>query len=191
MTLVYIFTVDVYRNLESDLNNRYFWYRFTEISQPLCIYDTKREMKQKLFSIIKMAFTDKDVQIFNDTLQAMYQEEDNSHTNQIIVKTMVVVTFFLVNIGNGMLLGVIHFEKYGQDPMKRSFPDRMFANSCWLHVYISFANNLIEEYRALIGRFSLEISTYYILHVSAFILSQLTNKGQVYEFLYLASSGMY
>ena len=122
-------------------------------------------MKQKLFSIIKMAFNDKDVQIFNDTLQAMYQEEDDSHINQIIVKTMVVVTFFLVNIGNAMLLGVIHFEKYGQDPMKRSFPDRMFANSCWLHVYISFANNLIEEYRALIGRFSFEICTYYILHV--------------------------
>ena len=123
-------------------------------------------MKQKLDSIIKMAFTEKDVQNYNDTLTAMYQEEeDNSHINQIIVKTMVVVTFFLVNIGNGMLLGVIHFEKYGQDPMKRSFPDRMFANSCWLHVYISFANNLIEEYRALIGRFSLEMCTYYILHV--------------------------
>ena len=87
MTLVYIFTVDVYRNLESDLNNRYFWYRFTEISQPLCIYDTKREMKQKLFSIIKMAFTDKDVQIFNDTLQAMYQEEDNSHIQWANFKT--------------------------------------------------------------------------------------------------------
>ena len=148
------------------MNNRYFWYRFTENSQPLCIYDIKREMKQKLDPIIKMAFTEKDVQNYNDTLTAMYQEEeDNSHINQIIVKTMVVVTFFLVNIGNAMLLGVIHFEKYGQDPMKRSFPDRMFANSCWLHVYISFANNLIEEYRALIGRFSLEICTYYILHV--------------------------
>ena len=46
MSHVYICTVDVDRNLESDLNNRYFWYRFTEISQPLCIYDTKREMNQ-------------------------------------------------------------------------------------------------------------------------------------------------
>ena len=89
MSHVYIFTVDVDtvdRNLESDLNNRYFWYRFTEISQPLCIYDTKREMNQKLFSIIKMAFTDKDVQIFNNTLQAMYQE-DNFHIQWANFKT--------------------------------------------------------------------------------------------------------
>lgn len=101
-----------------------------------------------------MALTEKDVSNFNDTLQAMYQEDEdeNPHNNQIIVKTIVVVTFVLVNIGNAMLMGVIHFEKYGQDPMKRSFPDRMFANSCWLHVYISFTNCLVEQYRALIGR---------------------------------------
>ena len=102
-----------------------------------------------------MALSEEDVPNFNDTLQAMYQEDEdeNPHNNQIIVKTIVVVTLVLVNIGNAMLLGVIHFEKYGQDPMKRSFPDRMFANCCWLHVYISFTNCLIEQYRALIGRF--------------------------------------
>ena len=103
-----------------------------------------------------MALTETDVQNFNDTLQEMYQEDedfDNSENIQIMVKLTVVVTFVLVNIGNAMLLGVIHFEKYGQDPMKRSFPDRMFANCCWVHVCITFNNVLFEQYRALIGRF--------------------------------------
>ena len=73
--------------------------------------------------------------------------------SQTIIKMIVVITFILANIENLMLLGVIHFEKYGQDPMKRSFPDRMFANFCWLHVYVSFVNSIIEEYRTLIGKY--------------------------------------
>ena len=119
-----------------------------------------------------MAVSEEDVPNFNDTLQGMYQEDEdeNPHNNQIIVKTIVVVTFVLVNIGNAMLMGVIHFEKYGQDPMKRSFPDRMFANCCWLHVYISFTNCLIEQYRALIGRFLFDpFSTLKILDKRKFV----------------------
>ena len=84
---------------------------------------------------------------------ALTQDEENDISPQTIIKIIVVITFVLANIGNFMLLGVIHFEKYGQDPMKRSFPDRMFANFCWLHVYVSFANSIIEEYRTLIGKY--------------------------------------
>ena len=101
-----------------------------------------------------MELPGEDVLNSNITLLAMYQDdfENISHKTGIIVKIIVVVTFIMANIGNTMLLGVIHFEKYGQDPMKRSFPDRMFANVCWLHVYISCTNSLIEVYRALISK---------------------------------------
>ena len=90
----------------------------------------------------------------NDTnaFHALIQVEVDIES-QTIIKIIVVITFILANIGNLMLLGVIHFEKYGQDPMKRSFPDRMFANFCWLHVYVSFVNSIIEEYRTLIGKY--------------------------------------
>ena len=79
-------------------------------------------------------------------------QEETDIKSQTILKIIVVITFIFANIGNLMLLGVIHFEKFGQDPMKRSFPDRMFANFCWLHVYVSFTNSIIEEYRTLIGK---------------------------------------
>ena len=101
-----------------------------------------------------MELPEEDVLNSNITLLAMYQDdfENISHKTGIIVKIILVVTFIMANIGNTMLLGVIHFEKYGQDPMKRSFPDRMFANVCWLHIYVSFINCLIEAYLALIGK---------------------------------------
>ena len=101
-----------------------------------------------------MELHEEDVLNSNITLLAMYQDdfENISHKTGIIVKIILVVTFIMANIGNTMLLGVIRFEKYGQDPMKRSFPDRMFANVCWLHIYVSFINCLIEAYLALIGK---------------------------------------
>ena len=68
-----------------------------------------------------------------------------------LVKAIGIITLILANSGNVLLLGVIHFEKYGQDPMKRSFPDRLFSTCCWLQIYISFFSNLITNYRSLIG----------------------------------------
>ena len=111
---------------------------------------------QQSILVSKMDLIPKDVTNFNDTFLAMYQEDDDENDSQniqIMVKIFVILTFVLVNIGNASLLGVIHFEKYGQDPMKRSFSDRMFANITWVTIYITFTNSLMEQFRALIGRF--------------------------------------
>ena len=101
-----------------------------------------------------MELPEEDVLNSNITLLAMYQDDfvNICHKTGINVKIIVMVTFIMANIGNTMLLGVIHFEKFGQDPMKRLFPDRMFANVCWLHMYVSFVNSLIEVFLALIGK---------------------------------------
>ena len=74
-----------------------------------------------------------------------------SNYNMVVVKAIGIISLILANLGNVLLLGVIHFEKYGQDPMKRSFPDRLFSACCWLQIYISFFSNLIANCRSLIG----------------------------------------
>ena len=66
------------------------------------------------------------------------------------------ICFLFLNFGNLLLYGVIHYENYGQDPKKRSFPDRMFATCCWWQIYVSFTNGLIFQYRYLTGKLNLK-----------------------------------
>ena len=44
-----------------------------------------------------------------------------------LVKVIGVLSYFLGRLGNFLLLGIVHYEKFGQDPQKRSLPDRLFT----------------------------------------------------------------
>lgn len=74
-----------------------------------------------------------------------------SQTSFILLKIIGFITFVLLNLGNCLLFGIIHFEKYGQDFQKRSFPDQIFAFNCHLHIYVTLVNAIILEIRSYLG----------------------------------------
>ena len=43
------------------------------------------------------------------------------------VKVIGILSYFLGRLGNFLLLGIVHYEKFGQDPQKRSLSDRLFT----------------------------------------------------------------
>ena len=58
----------------------------------------------------------------------------------IFVKVASVIYYFLGRLGNFLLLGIVHYEKFGQDPQKRSLQDRLLTFNA-LDVY----NNLLSK----------------------------------------------
>ena len=56
------------------------------------------------------------------------------NVSSIIAKIVAVIVYFIQCIGLLLILGIAHYEKYGQDPQKRSFQDRMFGYVCLNYV---------------------------------------------------------
>ena len=54
-----------------------------------------------------------------------------------------ILSYFLSNLGNLLLLGIAHYEKFGQDPQKRSLPDRVLSFNIILAVVISVIHSNI------------------------------------------------
>ena len=103
----------------------------------------------------------------------------------VVVKAIGIISLILANFGNVLLLGVIHFEKYGQDPMKRSFPDRLFSACCWLQIYISFFSNLIVNCRSLIGNkniWLIKLTNWNLISKSLILQDQLEKQLHYYSF---------
>ena len=69
----------------------------------------------------------------------------------ILIKILGVVSFFLVTFGNSLILGIIHYEKYGQDSKKRSFADQIFTSSCLIFLICSYVNDILLEIRSIFG----------------------------------------
>ena len=60
------------------------------------------------------------------------------------VKVIGILSYFLGRLGNFLLLGIVHYEKFGQDPQKRSLSDRLFT--FWFQLFTSMmANQLCQE----------------------------------------------
>ena len=68
-----------------------------------------------------------------------------------LVKVTGLLSYFLGRLGNFLLLGIVHYEKFGQDPQKRSLPDRLFTFSCLLLFFCSIIANTITIVRTFIG----------------------------------------
>ena len=69
----------------------------------------------------------------------------------IFLKVVGVLSYFLSNLGSILLLSIVHYEKFGHDPQKRSLPDRVFSfNTIWgIIVFVIHSNILIS--RTLFG----------------------------------------
>ena len=69
----------------------------------------------------------------------------------ILIKILGIVSFTLVTFGNSLILGIIHYEKFGQDSRKRSFADQIFTSSCLLFLICSYVNDILLEIRSIFG----------------------------------------
>ena len=69
----------------------------------------------------------------------------------VVVQIVGIISYILASIGNGLLIGIAHYEKFGQDPQKRSFQDRIISYNCLLYAFINFITGTILEIRSLFG----------------------------------------
>ena len=69
----------------------------------------------------------------------------------VAVTIIGITTYILSNLGYVLIIGIAHYEKYGQDPQKRSFQDRLFSFSCLQYVLQSFIKTTLLQFRALFG----------------------------------------
>ena len=69
----------------------------------------------------------------------------------IFVKVASVIYYFLGRLGNFLLLGIVHYEKFGQDPQKRSLQDRLLTFNALLFLFCSLIGDTIFMIRSFVG----------------------------------------
>ena len=85
----------------------------------------------------------------------------------IALKIIAAMTYLFGSMGNFLYLGVMHYEKFGQDAQKRSFPDRIFGFNCLVGFVGSFIFFTISTIRWIFGPVYYAITTlrYYCISV--------------------------
>ena len=76
---------------------------------------------------------------------------ESVNVSSIIAKIIAVVVYFFQCIGYLLILGIAHYEKYGQDPQKRPFQDKLIGFVCWNYVLTSFISHTLTTIRWLYG----------------------------------------
>ena len=85
------------------------------------------------------------------------------------IKVFGILSYFLSNLGNLLLLGIAHYEKFGQDPQKRSLPDRVLSFNIILAVVISVIHSNIIIVRIFYGPVGNALTHFrYYLHSLAY-----------------------
>ena len=80
----------------------------------------------------------------NFTLNETYPIQlEDFNVISIIVKIVGVILYIIICIGNISIIGISHYEKYGQDPQKRSFADQMFGFGFFVFAIFSFTTATI------------------------------------------------
>ena len=69
----------------------------------------------------------------------------------IFLKVVGVISYFLSNLGNLLLLSLVHYEKFGHDPQKRSLPNRVFSFNTIFGVIVFTIHSNILISRTLFG----------------------------------------
>ena len=80
---------------------------------------------------INMTVCDMNCSSLDNENDCLSLDNDNEIGNiRIPAKIISFIIYFFGMIGISSLLGVIHYEKFGQDPQKRSFADLIFTSNC-------------------------------------------------------------
>ena len=64
---------------------------------------------------------------------------------------MTILSVLCLFIGNPMYMGLIHFERFGGDPKKRSVSNQLLSVICCLLVWTATSNCLLLTWRSYIG----------------------------------------
>ena len=79
------------------------------------------------------------------------QSLENLYDN-ILTKTIATITYFLVEtIGSFLYICIIHFERYGGDPQKRSFSNRFISFAAYFSLLDIWVAQSIYYYRVMFG----------------------------------------
>ena len=82
------------------------------------------------------------------------------------IKVVGVLSYVLSNLGNFLLLSIVHYEKFGRDSQKRSLPDQILSFNFMLGSFFSVIHSIIIFVRTLFGPIGIAIThfRYYILY---------------------------
>ena len=70
------------------------------------------------------------------------------------------LVMYLINcFGIFSILGIIHYEKYGQDPQKRSFSDQLFTFNCKMFMIVSPIFGGLTQIRWIFGPIGYTMAT--------------------------------
>ena len=84
------------------------------------------------------------------------------------IKVVGILSYFLSNFGNILQLSIVHYEKFGHDPQKRSLPNRVFSYNTILFVIVFTIHSNILISRTLFGPVGIVITEIrYYLFTSA------------------------
>ena len=85
----------------------------------------------------------------------------------IPLKIIAALTYLLGTTGNFLYLGIMHYEKFGQDSQKRSFSDRIFGFNCLVAFVGTTIFFTISTIRWIFGPVYYAITTlrYYVISV--------------------------
>ena len=86
----------------------------------------------------------------NFTIDQVYPLE-TFNDSSIIFKIVAVVVYILLCIGYLLIIGIAHYEKYGQDPQKRSFQNQMMGFVFWNYFLMCFISDSLMTIRWLFG----------------------------------------
>ena len=86
---------------------------------------------------------------FNNSI--IFQNEDGNNGINTGFKIFGLIMYLIGCLGIFSIFGIIHYEKYGQDPQKRSFSDQIFTFNCKIFMIISPIFWGIAQIRWLFG----------------------------------------
>ena len=72
-----------------------------------------------------------------DFNSSIFQNENEIAGISLGSKVFGLIMYLIGCLGIFSIFGIIHFEKYGQDPQKRSFSDQIFTFSCKIFMIVS------------------------------------------------------
>ena len=101
---------------------------------------------------------------FNDYI--IYQNKDKNVAGiSIGLKIFSLIMYLIGCLGIFTIFGIIHFEKYGQDCQKRSFPDQILSFNCKMFMIIMPIYWGISQIRWIFGPigYTMTVFRYYLL----------------------------
>ena len=113
---------------------------------------------------------------FNDSI---FQNEEENVGISLGSKIFGLIMYLIGFLGIFSVLGIIHFEKYGQDSQKRSFSDQILSFNCKIFMIVSPIFWGINEIRWLFGPIGYTIAIFRAQSFTSWRadLCQIINRG--------------